>query len=136
MSHFCIKENRMNKKDNISVPEGYFGDLKTRLSSIPAGRTPAFGRVAPYLSLAASFLAILAIGALTVGKTADNSSLYDETDSFIVAELIPSTDPYALFRSESEDPATISEEDIVNYLIDSGMSIELIDYIQNERQNH
>lgn len=131
---FRVKENEMMKKDNISVPEGYFEELRQRLSLIPAERTSVFSRVAPYFALAASFLIILVVGTVIVGKTTADSAFDDDIDSFIVADLIPSTDPYALFRNEVEETSSLSEEDIVNYLIESGLSVNYIEYIQNENQ--
>ena len=79
----------MKKKMPYSTPEGYFENLQTRLSEIPARRSRI--NLAPYHALAASFVLALLAG------------------------------NYILMKSTASQPA--SDEEIVEYLIDSGMTL-------------
>ena len=79
----------MKKTMPYSTPEGYFDNLQTRLSDIPARKTRF--NFTPYLALVASFAVALLAG------------------------------NYILMKSTAGQPA--SEEDIVEYLIDSGTTL-------------
>ena len=62
----------MSKRNDISTPEGYFEDLRMRLSEIPAqpARVSTVRRLAPYVAVAASFLLIVMVGNFILGRTA------------------------------------------------------------------
>ena len=62
----------MSKKLNYNVPDGYFENLRTRLSAIPAqeSRPGAFSRFAPYLALAACFAVAVIAGNAVLNRTA------------------------------------------------------------------
>jgi len=49
----------------------------------------------------------------------------------LYSDLIPVTQPYAIFEMEDEEMET-SDEDIVNYLIETGVSAELIAYVEHQ----
>ena len=134
----------MNKENNIySVPEGYFDSLRARLEAIPSQqgtvapapvfRMPFYARVKPYLAFAACFVAAFLIGTFILGRMTpvqDGIAVED----YYYADLIPVTDPYAAYGSA---PSTYevdesSEDDIVEYLISSGASIDYIAYLFNE----
>ena len=120
------------------TPERYFDRLKTQLKAIPAAeagpvRCSLWQRLKPYAALAACFAASLVIGNTILRKTAPDAtdSLYDQ---LVYSDLIPVTQPNALYDNDTL-PET-SEEDIANFLIESGVSAELIAYVelQNEEQ--
>ncbi len=115
------------RKAAFKVPEGYFEELGARLDAIPAlGRTVSpVQRMKPYLALAACFLGILLVGNAILGSTADKSSANDLYNDFAYARLIQSAE---YLHSVGTEQDTISDEDVVNYLIDSGTSAELIEY--------
>ncbi len=111
-----------------NVPEGYFNDLKARLDGIPAanaGKVGAMQRLKPYFALAACFLAILFVGNFVLRSTADSSSgdFYNEA---AYADLM--TMPESAFHAVITERDTLSDEDVINYLISSGTSAELIEY--------
>ena len=62
----------MSKRNDIITPEGYFGDLQKRLSEIPAqpARLGTVRRLAPYVAIAASFLAVVLLGNAVLSRTA------------------------------------------------------------------
>ncbi|MBO4670958.1 MAG: hypothetical protein J5640_03850 [Bacteroidales bacterium] len=79
----------MKRNFPYSTPSGYFDNLQSRLSRIPARRTRI--NFIPYLALAVSFSLLVLIG------------------------------NYVLTKSTASQPA--SDEDIIEYLIDSGTTL-------------
>lgn len=114
-------------KAAFKVPEGYFEELGARLDAIPAlGRTVSpMQRMKPYLALAACFLGMLLVGNAILSNTADKRSANDLYNEFAYARLIQAAE---YLHADGTEQDTISDEDVVNYLIDSGTSAELIEY--------
>lgn len=114
-------------KAGFKVPEGYFEGLRSRLDSIPEQRMSLgpVQRIKPYLALAASFAAILIAGNVVLRSTADRIPDDDFYEEFGYVSLLQA-DEY--LQSDTARQDTISEEDVINYLIDSGASAELIEY--------
>ena len=109
------------------VPEKYFENLNARLYTIPdmhRTNSPA-ARLKPYLALAACFTAIMLVGNAVRRSTAADSSQNEVYNELAYVSLLQA-DEY--LRTESYMQDTISDEDVVNYLIDSGTSTELIEY--------
>lgn len=118
-----------------NVPEGYFEDLNMRLMAIPDAEShetaSPWARVTPYLALAASFVAIVFCASVLLRKTASVNVMSD-MDYMTLASLIPATAPYSIYdESFDEEEGSSSDymEDVENYLIYSGMSLESIGYI-------
>lgn len=121
-------------KEQFRVPEGYFTSLKERLNTIPdaAGSPvciPALrlrDRLLPYVALAACFAFLLVVGNALLRRTAGQNSLNaDPLYDAMLADLIPVTNPYAVFF-EAEEGETLSEEEIMDYLIQSGTTPEML----------
>ena len=113
-------------KASYRVPEGYFDDLKSRLESIPEGRTVSPGlwmKAKPFLALAASFAAILVIGTAVLRTTSKTQSS-DWLNEISYAEMIALTNPDVLYDAYEYEHEDISDEDIINYLIESGATME------------
>ena len=132
----------MNRNSNIyKVPEGYFEQLQSRLETIPAQQerqsevVSPWGRVRPYLALAACFVMIVFVGNYVLSssfKSADDSISFED---ICYADLIPVTNPYIIYDDSPYTYAaqeTASEDDIVEYLISSGASVDYIAYLLNE----
>ena len=129
----------MSKRNDISTPEGYFGDLQLRLSEIPdrvAGtpeKVTPLRRLAPYATIAASFLVAVLVGNAvlrgTVPATEDDGWAY-------VSYLADAMDPDGAVLVDGTawggEEDGLSREDIVNYLLADGISVELINYVHNE----
>lgn len=122
--------------DMYNVPEGYFEGLKARLERIPAEHPAAparrpftWMRIRPYVALAACLALLLTAGTILLDRKADLSgtseSIYEQ---MMYSDLIPDTDPDSIFGAPSSpgESYDISDEDIVDYLISSGASVELI----------
>ena len=124
-------------RHNISVPEGYFGDLREWLSGIPAsvgtGTSSARGwRTSPwpYAALAASMAAIVVAGNFIL-KTVTPSQVPDSDYNDAFAEMIMEANlPQEYYFAEAEESP--SGEDIIEYLIDNGTTAEYLNYAENE----
>ena len=128
----------MSKRNDIITPEGYFENLQGRLSEIPArpARVSTVRRLAPYVAVAASFLVMVMIGNFVLGRTAAPAE--DDTWTY-VSYLADALDPdggvpldmadYYLMDEESEG---LSAEDIMNYLVADGISVEHLAYLSYE----
>lgn len=123
----------MKEKSSYSVPDGYFCGLERRLSEIPQmqaeSRLSGFRRMEPYLALAASFIAIFIFGTVFLNKTTPGED--SDYEQFLYADIIPYTDPYAIFGSDDSEEA-ITDEDLVNYLINNETTLDLIGYETEE----
>ncbi|MDO5442821.1 MAG: hypothetical protein Q4G10_04055 [Bacteroidia bacterium] len=133
----------MNKNSNIyNVPEGYFEQLQSRLAAIPAQQeqpvkvVPVFSKVKPYIALAASFAMAFCIGNFILGRSSkpvQNEITYED---ICYADLIPVTNPYIMYEDSpysaygQQEAAT--EDDILEYLVSSGASVDYIAYLLNE----
>jgi len=121
-------------KGSFSVPDGYFDSLKERLGRIPeessrAVPTTLWMRVKPYAALAACFLAALVAGKLILSNTAGGSHadpLMEEYGELFYSDLIPVTQPAEslFYEYEYESAEGVSEDDIINYLIETGTTAE------------
>ncbi len=126
----------MIKKNSYSVPEGYFDNLESKLTAIPqmqGSKARRWEKISPYLALAACFCFSLVLGKMIIkgGPALDeDGSTYQE---MVYADLIPYTEPLYIFTStDADESEALSQEDIISYLIESGASIELIDYHTNK----
>ena len=76
----------MSKKIEYKVPDGYFEDLRTRLSAIPAQekQPTRFQKFAPYLALAACFAVAVVAGNLILNRTAMPAASEDEIIDYLI----------------------------------------------------
>lgn len=124
-----------------NVPDGYFENLQARLSVIPAEhpleevcehRPALWTRLRPYLALAAAFIfmVVAGTGILKLSTKSLNSTLDSSYDLYSYASDILRTDPYVFYDSaEYESP---TDEDIAEYLLNTGVPVEHIYYYGNE----
>ena len=131
----------MNKRP-YNTPDGYFDFLQMRLSeiplqqqteSVPEVKVSRWAKVAPYFALVACFMAIVVTGRYVINKTtvpAASTEEYLTMENLYGADLMPYTSQYALFDETYYEEAsymnTVSEEDIINYLIDTNMPLSYI----------
>ena len=123
----------MNKRPYITPP-GYFDSLKMRLGEIPEReivsreRSGRWSRFTPYLALVGVFAVAIIAGRLFLHSPSpvldDDGSVTWETLHY--ADLSPFTDPDAIFDDTEVATSETSEDDIINYLIDTGTSLEWI----------
>ncbi|MCM1502241.1 MAG: hypothetical protein NC115_06195 [Bacteroidales bacterium] len=122
------------KQMPFKTPEGYFDGFKVDVSRTGQDavdrkemfRIPAFSKISPYLAMAAMF-AIIAAAGTALMKIIQPDDYLQEYGSFAYIDLIPVTDPYSIYYSCNEEYDAISEEDVIEYLINEGTSLEMID---------
>ena len=124
-------------KPSLGVPEGYFNDLKDRLGAISHTKTvePALWmRLKPYAAMAASFVAILMIGNAVLRGTFSNGRADDQAiNEATYAEMISLTHPEAVYQVLEYGHDDLSDEDIINYLIESGTEMEYLAYSGDQK---
>ncbi len=123
----------MTKKTDISVPEGHFQSLQTRLSAIPSQEQAPRGirKAAPYLAYAASLAALVLMGNAVLRQTAVPAQ--ESSDWDYVSYLAQSLDPDGLVELKEADP--LSDDEIVSYLLASNLSVEQVNELYYE-ENH
>ena len=135
----------MKEMKNIyKVPDGYFDSLQKRLEAIPSQHTevvspvvtvPFWTRVRPYVALAACMLMAFVIGNFFLGRNSAPAPAEFGLQDYYMADLIPVTNPYAIYDDAPMDLYTMegsSEDDVVQYLISSGTSVDYIAYLLNQ----
>ena len=128
----------MSKRNDITTPEGYFENLQQRLSEIPARpvRVSPVHRLAPYAAIAASFLVAVLLGNSILRHTAP-APAEDDTWTY-VSYLADALDPDGAAMmdiygfEEEEEPQGLSADDIVNYLLADGITVEHLNYLSYE----
>ena len=130
----------MSKRNDISTPEGYFENLQQRLSEIPASpaRVSTVHRLAPYVAIAASFLVAVMLGNAILRRTAPSPASAENDSWTYVSYLADALDPDGAammdlydYGEEAEEEG-LSAEDIVNYLLADGISVEHLNYLSYE----
>ena len=120
------------KKMPYSIPEGYFEKMKAeaRKCTEPAPmHISIWTRLAPYAGIAAMFLFILTLGKLFVGqKAADTAGTLTEDISTYEDYLVFSDIPDVYLNEPETEAEGILDEDIIEYLIYIGATIEDIEY--------
>ena len=118
------------RKCPYSVPEGYFDSLKERAAKY-AQPTPApvfqFKRVLyTAVSMAAMFILMVTAGTFLLEKTTPTEDMTHE-DYIVFSDGYFHLEMYDEDMSEQYADASITDEDIVEYLIYTGVSEELIE---------
>lgn len=118
----------MSRKNDIFTPDGYFEALQQQLQTIPAQaaaqkRPAAEVRLVPYLAFAAALALLVSVGLFGFRKTA--APLDEMTESGYMAYLAQSLDPDG-FVMDLQADATLDQEDIIQYLVSEGISIEYL----------
>lgn len=122
------------KKSPFTVPEGYFENFagKMRPWETSAGQKGPVARRVFRVCAVASAAAVLAAGVLLSPELVrdEDSDMEDFYFGFLYSDLVSEADPELLFipgaglQEDAESDSGITEDDIVEYLITSGTSIE------------
>lgn len=131
-----LQTDKNLKRMPYRLPESYFTDLTERLEEkrhenpvvTPDHRT-LWQILAPYAAMAAMFT-IIALGGKALAGIAGHQNEWTDQEEFIYTELMPVTGPSGQFyeTSSNEYIAGASDNDIIEYLIYSGVSIEEINF--------
>lgn len=119
-----LKENLKLKDMPFGVPEGYFESFR---QGVRVQQEPSFWkRFAPYASVAAAFLLIVSVGTLILENTTYGDEMTQE-DYILFSDNMMNTISYEMDEEYQIAEAEINDEDIINYLIYSGISAEEIE---------
>jgi len=143
-----ILEELRHGGNPYKVPQGYFEDLGKRLSAIPSEEPASsaeeessysvtiWDRLKPILAIAAAFLVMVSLGTAVLRSTASRPSV--ETDEIVAGYtyLTPYTDPDAIYSEDYNVSEGPTDEDIVEYLISTGISSEHIEYVAQNEKNY
>lgn len=115
-------------KDNpYSAPEGYFDSFRDKMAGrMPAEETSLWKRTVPYLAMAASFALLLTAGSLVLNKMTPDGEMSQE-DFMIFSDNLINTYLYEDESSLQIADAELQNEDIIEYLIFTGISPEMIE---------
>lgn len=118
------------KKMPYDVPKGYFNMLGNNLEKIAAPqKKSAYKKFIPYAALAASFLLLVTIGTFFLKSVTPSDTLTDE-DLVVFARIIHTTDPMAIYYSQETESESLTEDDIIEYLIYNDFPLESLELIK------
>lgn len=119
-----LAEETRLKEMPFDVPEGYFDTFKAQ--AIPSGKTDISltGRLMPYVAMAATFVFLVTAGTFFLQRSTPAEEFTHE--DFLVFSSEISNSAYYESMDQIAD-AGLAEEDIIEYLIYSGISAEEIE---------
>lgn len=114
-------------KTPYKVPEGYFETFAEKVRPWEQKHEKPLRKVTPYLSMAAMFAIIVAAGTLMMRFMQPADDL-QEYGSHFYCDLIPNTE--TVCYSYGEETYTLSEDDIIEYLIYNGTNTDDLEDLQ------
>ncbi len=111
------------KKMPYNLPEGYFEEFKQRMK--PPGRQLRWNRTMSFVSIAAS-VAVLVTAGLLLLQPSPTAEEFTYEDFLVFTKT--GIDPDMYEYTEQYADAELTNNDIIDYLIYSGISAEEIEY--------
>lgn len=110
-----------------TVPDGYFDRLKENAMACVAEKKEKtfLERLAPYTALAAVFVLLVTAGSFLLRMTTPQTETEFE-ELYFYSDIMPLTDPYAIEAAEGVN-YEVMEEEIIEYLIYTGTTAEVIE---------
>ncbi len=118
-----LAERSELKKMPYNLPEGYFDGFKSQMK--PYGPKRSGRKMIPYISAAASVALLLAGGLLLSHRTSPADEFTHE-DFLVFSDSMINTEYYE-YSSEQYADAEMTNDDIIDYLIYSGISAEEVE---------
>lgn len=126
MGNDILKDCTELKQMPFSVPEGYFDSFKNANAVPVAKRVSLWNRMVPYVAMAAVFVSLVAAGTFFLERSTPQYQMTEE-DYVMFADNMMNTIAYEMEYGDQIAEADLSEEDIINYLIYTGVSAEAIE---------
>ena len=120
-----LADNPKLKKQVYSVPDGYFSGFKAGMTPYASVEPSLARRLVPYLSMAAVFIFLVTAGTFFLQQTTPADEFTQE-DFILYSSNISGIGLYEEEPDQLAD-AGIADEDIIEYLIYSGISAEEIE---------
>lgn len=114
------------KEMPFATPEGYFEKFKTAAYRPKAETASLRSRMVPYISVAAAFILLVAAGTLVLENTTGRQDMTQE-DYIMFSDNMMNTISYEMDDEVRIADAEIENEDIINYLIYSGITAEEVE---------
>lgn len=124
MKRDILAENPQLRKLVYTAPEGYFEDFKSQMRPYRNVQRGRMEKIAPYISIAASFIFIVTAGTFFLRRTALTEEFTQE-DYLLFANSMVNVEYYE--ENGHIADAAMEEEEIIEYLIYSGISAEEIE---------
>ncbi len=125
----------MTKNSDISLPEGYFKELRQKLEAIPAqgaARPSTLQKLAPYLAYAASLAVLATVGNFILRSTAAPAE--EDTGWDYISYLAQSLDPDGVME-ELGETYPLSGEEIYQFLVEGDLSLEQLAQMEDEKDH-
>lgn len=131
-----LQNTKELKEMPFSVPDGYFDRLKSEVRECTKPQIVHVGiwtKLAPYAAIAAMFLFILTLGKLFVGQDKEHNDASVSEDVSTYEDFLVFNDSSIdltihYLESESDETAYLDNDDIIEYLIYTGVSEQYIEY--------
>ena len=120
-----LADNPKLKERVYSVPDGYFSGFKAGMTPYASVEPSLARRLVPYLSMAAAFIFLVTAGTFFLQQTTPADEFTQE-DFILYSSNISGIGLYEEEPDQLAD-AGIADEDIIEYLIYSGISAEEIE---------
>lgn len=120
-----LADNPKLKEQVYSVPDGYFSGFKAGMTPYASVEPSLARRLVPYLSMAAVFIFLVTAGTFFLQQTTPADEFTQE-DFILYSSNISGIGLYEEEPDQFAD-AGIADEDIIEYLIYSGISAEEIE---------
>ena len=119
-----LADNPKLKEQVYSVPDGYFSGFKAGMTPYASVEPSLARRLVPYLSMAAVFIFLVTAGTFFLQQTTPVDEFTQE-DFILFSDNLTNTIYYD--TTEHIADAEIADEEIIEYLIYSGISAEEIE---------
>lgn len=115
------------RQQPYGVPEGYFDSFKAEMSGkLPQADAGPWKKSMPYVAAAASLALMISAGALALGGFQSEDTLSQE-DYILFSDNLISTDIYEDPSAYQVADAELLDDEIIEYLIYTGVSPEIIE---------
>ena len=121
-----LADNPKLKEQVYSVPDGYFSGFKAGMTPYASVEPSLARRLVPYLSMAAIFIFLVTAGTFFLRSTSPEDEITQEDYIVFAGDY----SGFGIYEEENEEQyaeAGVSEDDIIEYLIYTGVSEEIIE---------
>ena len=122
-----LKDRLELKQMPYTVPEGDFEAFKVQAAKPMVRRIDFRARIAPYAAMAAVFIFMVTAGTFFLEKSVPEYQMTEE-DYVMFSDNFMNTIAYEMEYGSALAEAELSEEDIINYLIYTGVTAEQIEF--------
>lgn len=122
-----LKDRLELKQMPYTVPEGYFESFKVQAAKPMVRKIDFRARIAPYAAMAAVFIFMVTAGTFLLEKSVPEYEMTEE-DYVMFSDNFMNTIAYEMEYGSALAEAELSEEDIINYLIYTGVTAEQIEF--------